>query len=102
MGFDGVGVDTFPRVFHKSTKQDKGKKLALGVFRSPLPINIENAKVNPLHVIFDLKWVLVAKDYFRINHLLPPPFNLIWGHTLLSKSIVPMLVLKEFLFMCLE
>jgi hypothetical protein len=77
VGFDGVGVGTFPRIFHKSTKQYKGKELALGVFKSPFPINIEDAKVSPLHVIFDLKNVLVGKDYFRINHLLPPPFNLI-------------------------
>jgi len=58
--------------------------------------------VNPLHVIFNLKGVLVGKDYFIINHLLPLPFNLTQDQTLLGKSIVPKLALKEFLFRCLE
>jgi hypothetical protein len=53
-------------------------------------------------VIFDLKGVLVGKDYFKINHLLPPPFNLARARTLLNKNIVPMLVLKEFLLRCLK
>jgi hypothetical protein len=58
--------------------------------------------VNPLHMIFDLKGVLVGKDYFRISHLLPPSLNLARGRTLLSKNIVPMLTLKEFLLRCIE
>jgi hypothetical protein len=41
-------------------------------------------------------------DYFIINHLLPLPFNLAWGPTLLSKNVVSRLVQKEFLFRCLE
>ncbi len=32
--------------------------------------------MNPLHMIFDLKGVIVGKDYFKINHLLPLLFNL--------------------------
>jgi hypothetical protein len=40
-------------------------------FKSP-PITDENdPKVSPLHIIFDLKNVLVGKQYFVINHLLP-------------------------------
>ncbi len=58
--------------------------------------------MSPLHVIFYLKRVIVAKGYFKINHLLPPPFNLTRGHTLLSKNVVLRLVLKEFLLRCLE
>jgi hypothetical protein len=58
--------------------------------------------VSPLHVIFNLKGVLVGKDYFKINHLLPPMFNLTQIHTLLSKSVVPRLNVREFLLRCLE
>jgi hypothetical protein len=53
-------------------------------------------------VIFNLKGVLVGKDYFKINHLLPPMFNLTQIHTLLSKSVVPRLNVREFLLRCLE
>ncbi len=52
-------------------------------------------------MIFNLKRVFVGKDYFRINHLMPLPFNLVQGPTLLGKNIVPRLVLKEFLLRCL-
>jgi len=102
VGFDGARVDTLPRVFHESVKQDNEKELALGVFKSPPLIDAEDTKVSPLHVIFNLKGVFVVKDYFRINHLLPLPFNLVQGPTLLGKNIVPKLVLKEFLVRCLE
>jgi hypothetical protein len=64
------------RVFHEIVKEDKGPQLALGGFISPLPIDVEDVEVNPLHMIFNLKGVLVGKDYFEINHLLPPLFNL--------------------------
>jgi hypothetical protein len=50
--------------------------------------------VNILHVIFYLKGVLVGKEYFKINHLLPLAFNLAWGPTLLNKSIIPKPTLK--------
>jgi hypothetical protein len=53
-------------------------------------------------MIFNLKGVLVGKEYFRINHLLPPPFNLARGLTLLSKKVIPMPVPKEFLLRCLK
>jgi len=58
--------------------------------------------VNPLHVFFDLKGVLVGKDYFRINHLLLLLLYLVQGPTLLGKNIVPKLPLKEFLLRCLK
>jgi len=57
--------------------------------------------VSPLHVIIDLKGVFVGKEYFRINHLLLPPFNLAQGRTLLGKNVVLKLTLKEFLPRCL-
>jgi len=53
-------------------------------------------------VIFDLKGVLVGNEYFKINHLLPLPFNLARGRTLLGKNVVPRLALKEFLLRCLK
>jgi hypothetical protein len=65
-------------------------------------MDVEDTKVSPLHVIFKLKGVLVGKEYFIANHLLPPLFNLAWGPTILGKSVVPMLILKEFLLRCLE
>ncbi len=101
MGFNGAGDDTLPSVFHETAKENKGKELALRGFRSPPFVNAEDAKVSPLQVIFYLKGVLVGKEYFRINHLLLPPFNLAWGCTLLGMNVVPRLVLKEFLLRCL-
>jgi hypothetical protein len=49
-----------------------------------------------------LKGVLVAKEYFSINHLLPLPYNI--GHlpTLLNKKVIPRLGLKEFLVRCIN
>ncbi len=58
--------------------------------------------MNPLHMIFDWKGVLVGMEYFIINHLLPLPFILARGPTLVSKSVVSRLDLKEILFRCLE
>jgi len=98
--FDGAEDDTLHGKFHESTDEDKCKELMLWGFRSPLPIDTKDIKVSPLHMIFDLKEVFVGKDYFKINDLLLLPFNLVWGCTLLSKSIVPMPVLKEFLLRC--
>jgi hypothetical protein len=74
--FNGVKVDILLGVFHEFTREDKGKEFTLGVFRSSPPVDAEDTEVSPLHMIFDLKGVLVGKDYFRINHLLPMPFNL--------------------------
>jgi len=53
-------------------------------------------------MIFDLKEVLVGKEYSRVNHLLPPLFNLDWGPTLVGKNVVPKLTFKKFLLGCLE
>jgi hypothetical protein len=100
--FDGAKEDALLGVLHEIAKEDKGKELALGGFRSPPPMGAKDTEVSPLHVIFDSKGVLVGKEYFKINHLFPLPFNLVQGPTLLSKSIVPKLALKEFLLRCLE
>ncbi len=81
MGFNGATNDKFLRVFHEIVEENTRKELALKGFRFPLPINTKDAKVSPLHVIFDLKGVLVGKEYFKINHFLPPPFHLAQGHT---------------------
>jgi hypothetical protein len=74
--FDGARNDTFLVVLHESVEKDKGKKLALRSFRFLPPVDAKDAEVNPLHMNFNLKKVLVRKDYLRINHLLPLPFNL--------------------------
>jgi hypothetical protein len=100
--FDGVGTNTLLRILHDYVEQDKGKELILGAFRSPPLVNVKDVKVSPLHVIFDLKRVLVGRDYFRINHFLPPLFSLVQGPTLLGKNIISMPTLKEFLLNCSE
>jgi hypothetical protein len=93
--FNGAGDDTLLGVLHETIKKDKGKELVFKSFKSPLLVNAKDAKVSPLHMIFDLKRVLTGKEYFRINHLLPLLFNLAWGCTLLSKNVVPRPTLKE-------
>jgi len=94
VGFDGVGTYTCLRFFHEFAKENEGKELVLEVFKSPLAIDAKDVEVSILHVIFDLKGVFVGKDYFRINHLLPPLFNLTRGPTLLGKNVVPRPTLK--------
>ncbi len=101
MGFDGVEAETFFIVILESFEEDKGREFPFKIFKSPF-VDLEDAEVNPLHVIFNLKEVFVGKDYFRIHHLLPLPFNLTQDQTLLGKNIVPKLALKEFLLRCLE
>ncbi len=93
---------TLLKVLHEFAEEDKGKELAFRNFKPPPPIDAEDAEVSLLHMIFDLKGVLVGKDYFRTNRFLPLSFNLIQGRTLLGKSVVPKPILKEFLFRCLE
>jgi hypothetical protein len=104
VGFhNGAKDEKLPQVLHEIPEEDKGLELALGSFKSPPPIDIKDVEVSPLHVmIFYLKGVLVGKDYFEINHLLPLPFNLVQGHTLLSKNVISKPNLKEFLMRCLE
>ncbi len=102
VGFHGVGDKKIPQVFFEIAEEDKGPKLALGGFKSPPLVDAKDEEVNPMHVIFDLKGGLVGKDYFIINHMLPPPFNLVRGCTLLGKSVVPRSCLKEFLLRCLQ
>jgi hypothetical protein len=87
VGFDGARDEKLPRVLHETTKENKGLELALRGLKCPPPIDIEDMDVSPLHVIFDLKGVLVGKDYFKINHLLPSSFNLVRSRTLLSKTL---------------
>ncbi len=101
-GFDGVEDDAFARILHGTAEEDKGKELAFGGSKSPPLVDVEDTKMSPLHVIFDFKGVLVGKEYFKVNHLLPLPFNLAQGLTLLSKSLVPRPILKEFLPRCLK
>ncbi len=100
--FDGAKDDGVHGILHETTEEDKGKELTLGGFKSPPHMDAKDTKLSPLHMIFNLKGFLVGKEYFKINHLLPPSFNLVQGSTLQGKSIVPMLVLKEFLLRCLE
>ncbi len=102
VGFNGDETNTFIGIFDEFFKQNKGKKLTFRMFKSPPPIDAKDIKANPLHVIFDLKGVLVEGYYFGINPLLPLSFNLAWGLPLLGKSIVPKPTLKEFLLRCLE
>jgi hypothetical protein len=66
LGFDGAKKDALPGVLHETIKEDKGKELAFRGFRSPPPVDVEDAEVCPLHVIFDLKGFLVGKEYFII------------------------------------
>jgi hypothetical protein len=102
MGFNGAKDDGVCGVLHEIVEEDKGKKFALGGFKSPPLVDAKDAKVSPLHMIFDSKGVLVGKEYFKINHFLPSLFNLVRGPTLLSKSVVPRPTLKEFLLRCLK
>jgi hypothetical protein len=102
VGFNGVENDAFPLILHGTTKEDKEEELIFRGFKSSFPLDIEDVEVSPLHIIFDLKGVLVGKEYFKVNHLLPSLFNLVRGPTLLGNNIVPKLILKEFLFRCLE
>jgi len=74
--FIGARDDTLPGVLREFVKENKGKKFVLRGLRFPPPIDTYDVKVSPLHVIFDLKGVLVRKEYFNINHLLPLSFNL--------------------------
>ncbi len=100
--FNGAENDALPSVLHGIVKEDKGKELAIEGFKSFLLVDIEDVEVNPLHMIFDLKGVLVGKEYFKVNHLLPLPFHLARGPTLLGKNVVPRLILNRFLLRCLE
>jgi hypothetical protein len=101
-GYDGAKDDKLFGVLHEIIKKIKGKKLAFEGFKVPPFVNAKDAEVSPLHVIFDLKGILVGKEYFRINHLLPPTFNIAWGCTLLGKSIISKPTLREFLLRRLE
>ncbi len=77
-GFNGPKDDGVCGIFHETTKENKGKKRIFGGFKYFPPMSIKDEEVSPLHVIFDLKGVFVGKEYFKSNHFLPPPFNLVW------------------------
>jgi len=62
--FDGPEDDGVRGVFHETTEENKGKEFALGGFTSPPPMGVEDVEVSLLHMIFDLKGVLVGKEYF--------------------------------------
>jgi hypothetical protein len=97
VGFNGAENDGVCGVLHETTKQDKGRELTFRGFKSPPPMDVEDVEVSPLHMIFNLKGVLVGKEYLRINELLSPLFNLAWGPTLLlDKNVVPRPFIKEF------
>jgi hypothetical protein len=51
-----------------------------------LEFHTKDVEGSPLHLIFYLKGVLVRKEYFIINYLLPSPFNLIRGPILLGQE----------------
>jgi hypothetical protein len=89
VGFNGAIDDALFGVLHEFAKEDKGKKFVLKDFRSPPLVDAKDAKVNPLHMIFNLKRVFVGKEYFKSNHLLLLPFNLARGCILLGKNVVP-------------
>jgi hypothetical protein len=93
----GLEIKKFIEFSMKLSKKIRGPKLTLRGLRSPPPIDTKDTEVSPLHIIFDLDGVLIRKDYFEINHLLPPPFNLAQGRTLLGKSVILRPSLKEFL-----
>jgi hypothetical protein len=66
-------------------------------------MDIEDVEVTPLHMILDLNGVLVGKEYFRINHLMSSPFNLVWGPILLQdKNVIPRPIIKELFLRCLQ
>jgi hypothetical protein len=62
VGFDAAKKDALPRVLHEITKEGKGKELVFKGFRFPSHVDAKDVEVSSLHVIFDLKGVLVGKD----------------------------------------
>jgi hypothetical protein len=74
--FDGAEDENLLGIFNEIANEHKGKEFALKGFKSLPFVDAKDVEVNPLFVIFNLKGILVGKEYFKINHLLPPPFNL--------------------------
>jgi hypothetical protein len=92
-----------PPIFHEIGKEDtRGSKLPFGGLKFPPPIDAKDLEINLLQIIFYLKGVLVRKEYFSINHLLPLPYSI--GHfpTLPNKKVIPRPSFKEFLMRCIE
>lgn len=60
--FDGVRDEKISSVLHEIVEKYKGLEFSFEGFR-PLPlVDTEDAKVSPLHVIFELKGVFVGKE----------------------------------------
>jgi hypothetical protein len=57
-------------VLHATTKENKGKELAFEGFKSSFLVDTKDAKVGPLHMIFNLKGVIVEKEYSKVNHFM--------------------------------
>jgi hypothetical protein len=76
VGFDGVKSDKISRVLLEIAKEDKGKEFTFGGSKS-FYVDAKDMEISLLHMIFNLKGVLVGKEYFKSNHLLPLPFNLV-------------------------
>jgi hypothetical protein len=101
VGFDWVEDEKLPPVLHGIVEEDNGLEFSFEGLKSPPLVDIEDAEVSPLHMIFELKGVFVGKEYFRINHMMPLLYNITRNHTLLNKKVVSRLGLKEFLLRCL-
>jgi hypothetical protein len=83
------GIDEkIPPVLHEIGKEDSGLEFALKGLRSLLFINAWDFEGSFLHVIFDLKGVIVGKEYISINHLLFMPYNIDHFPTLLNKRVI--------------
>jgi hypothetical protein len=61
-GFHRVGDEKFPQVFLEFAKEDKGPKLIFEGFKFSPFVAAKDMEMSPLHMIFNLKGVLVGKD----------------------------------------
>ncbi len=101
--FDNAKDVKLPPILHEIGEEDiRGSKLPFKGFKSCLLVDARDFEVSFLHVIFDLKGVLVGKEYFSINHLLPLPYSVGCLPILLNKRVIPRPSLKEFLMKCIE
>jgi hypothetical protein len=61
-GFHEVGDEKLPQVFLEFAKEDKGPKFIFEGFKFSPFVDAKDMDMSPLHVIFNLKGVLVEKD----------------------------------------
>ncbi len=66
VGFDGAGDEKLLGIIHETIEEDKGPKLALKCLISLPLIDVEDVKVNPLHVFFDLKGGLLGRIILKL------------------------------------